>query len=615
MRRLMAVALILAGIVGGAVAQDVKIAGLINTNDVMRWGNEDIKDKDLTSVQGVEIMDINELVLNSMDCIDIVCYLLATTGTGVDYVILSLEKGKEFEIFDAESKVVIKKSSAESLLTDLRGLVEGEPEPVATDSAAVVADSAFAVLQAELPVAVDTTTADTTAASEAQKPLLGVDLAAYLPEFMKKLPAPPREKVNRVRLDHFRGTESFAQNPANLARNYRRFTAWNLLDMEYNFNNSLLTPGWYKEWLTSGGTWSSTQKRDFLNTFQDESIQLRSHLSFPTLFGFRIGPVGVNLSASNWLKFTLPGSLPALPFTDIRLHETLDLSGLEVETVPFVNEVNLAYGRSFQTPIGAIGAGLGVNIMTAAGYIHTVTNELEIRETEDSLFVHASGEGWYTLAGAAGKLTDPNLDNLDPMELIGSQTLGFNLGARADLFPFLHQEIEVLAGLKNIGAKFSWNGVSHEAWTYDLRAEGIVSLSELGDDSTASTAAVENASTEVLSTDGNLEIKVPTVFTLTTIYQPVSQVFLLLNFEKALSGEDVLYVQSAPRLQFQVSYLPIPALELNFRRSSLFQVPIYSFGGGLHFGIWDAGMQVNFHNGFNSDAKGIGFGFTSSWHF
>jgi hypothetical protein len=315
----------------------------------------------------------------------------------------------------------------------------------------------------------------------------------------------------------------------------------------------------------------------------------------------------------HWSKVNLPGTFLAIPWTDIRLNDPIDFAGVELETVPFVATTNISYGQNIPTPIGNVGAGVGVNILTAAGYVRVVANEFTIVTREDSMFVSASGEGWYTLAGVDGSLENPETGGFSASDLISDQTIGINLGARYDLYPYLKQEVEVMASVRNLGAKFRWNGVTHEAWTYDLRAEGVASLEDL--DKEGADRAVETTTTEVLADNDVLEISVPAVFSFTTIYQPINQLMLILNFEKALSSEDVLQIDTSPKARMQLSYYPIPQIDVSFKRSSLFDIPIYTLGAGLHFGIWNGRLDVNFHDGFNSGAKGAGLALNSSWHF
>lgn len=574
---------------------DIHVAGLIKDQSILRWGNEEIEDKGLTDIEGVSLASVDALILKSADCIDIVCYLLATADAGLEYIILSLEEGTQFQIYDAKTKVVMVETDTEGLVQSLTDLIYGPPE--VADSALV--DSAFTAL------------ADSVPPSVASDDYL-IDLGLYLPDFMHD-PA-QKEKKTKIRTRYFRDMRLLNQNPSNLARNYERFTSWNLLpDVAYNFHNSQLTPGWFTQWLTEGGVWSDAEKADFMSTLAEQNVEFRSHLALPSIIGIRIGPVGFNTSLVNWVNVT-PGKLVTLPWQDIKFDQTVDLGGLEVETVPAIVKAGLSYGQVIPTPIGDLRAGVGINMLTAGGYVKVQADTFTIETTFDSTFVRASGTGWYTLAGADGNLTDPNTDGLEPTKLISDAAVSLDLGVGLNLQPLINQELDLSLGLRNLGAQFNWSGIRHESWYYELDAPGLVELADIDGDSLEE-AGLARYGTEIIDTEGTLTIDMPLVVSMTAVYQPVSMLFLRWNFEKALTDEAVIHVASEAQSRFQVSFFPWPALDFTFQRGKMFDVPVYTLGTGLHFGIWDGRIAFNFHNGFNTEAKGIGFNLSSSWHF
>ena len=134
-----------------------------------------------------------------------------------------------------------------------------------------------------------------------------LNMTKGMPGFLDKLPKADREKANKIRQYEFRTTEAIFSNPAHLSRDYARFTAWNLLDFNLQVNNSEYTPGWYDEWFTGGGIWDAQTKSDFLATLEGREMVLSIRPSFPTLFGFRIGPVAFNMSAWHWTNLNRPG--------------------------------------------------------------------------------------------------------------------------------------------------------------------------------------------------------------------------------------------------------------------------------------------------------------------
>ncbi len=588
---------------------DTKVAGLINEGNIYRWSNDDLNSAGADGVEGLDLSAVDELILKSVDCLDIVCFLIAATGSGLDYIAMSTDDGKKFEIYDADTKVVVAETTDEELVTTLSVLTNGAGSGTDADAVAAAiaaADTTFAAMHdPSFGVA-----SDTVAAPEA--PSFLDKISSYMPDFLTNMPGADRTKAQEIRLNEFRTLDAIGTNPAHLSRDFERFTTFNLMDVSYNFSNSGLTPSWYTEWLTEGGIWDNETRDAFAATLQGQHFTFSSHLAFPTLFGFRIGPVALNMSAFSWVNFTLPGELLAQGFDPILLNDPIEFDGLELETIPGVAKTSIAYGQLIPTPIGDIGAGVGLSVYTAAGYLRAVSSELTILETEDSILVDASGEGWYTGAGIQGSIDSPNTDDLETSELISKQTAGLDLGFRYDLQPFLGQELEVMLSLQNLGAKFKWDNVIHEAWSYQFHAPNVADLAAMSD---SARQELESSSTEVLSTGGELEVSVPAVMGLTAIYQPVAPLLILMQFEKSLSSEDILHIQAAPQMKFQLSYYPIPAIDLTFRRSALLNVPVYTFGAGLHFGIWDAGMEFNFHNGLNAEAKGIGFGLFSSWHF
>jgi hypothetical protein len=56
-------------------------------------------------------------------------------------------------------------------------------------------------------------------------------------------------------------------------------------------------------------------------------------------------------------------------------------------------------------------------------------------------------------------------------------------------------------------------------------------------------------------------------------------------------------------------------LDFSYYKQNQYGDPVHTFGSGLHFGFLETGFTLSFFNGLNTDAKGIGFGLSSSLHF
>jgi len=421
-----------------------------------------------------------------------------------------------------------------------------------------------------------------------------------------------RKKTMKIRNRQFRTLDDISNNPANLARDFDNSVSLNLLpDFKLSIHNSLLTPGWYSEWWTTGGVWDATMKADYLSTIMDKQLALNIAPDFTTLLGFRIGRFGINLSGKSHIKMVLPGNTLGLPMQDILFDEPIDNGGLEIEAIPFVAKTALSYAHPVNTPLGEIKVGLGINLYEAVGYMNVVSNDFTIMMTQDSTVVTASGEGWVTEAGVVRSDDAPNMDNLEPMDAASNISVGFDIGAIMDLQSYLHQEVEVQVALKNIGAKYTWSDVTHSAWTMDM----VLPVLSPGELDTLDIEQYQTTTDTTLSTSAEVTVDVPTVFNINAIYQPIPQVMVGIGLEKAFTDEVQLGYSPDLELNYQLNLYATPWLDFSYYKQNQFGDPVHTFGSGLHLGFLETGFTLSFLNGINTDAKGIGFGLNSSLHF
>ena len=555
------------------------LAGLVNEGNLYFWSNDMLEGMDFTSLPYISILDPTMIAISANDCLDIVCHLLASAGSGVNYVVVTKDDSSNVQIYNTVTKVVAIEAPADSIVAALDAYLKD------------LAGSEY------LAVAIEDTTDE--------EPVFIVN-QDELDRQAAKL------KTLKIRNRHFRTLDDISNNPANLARDFGNKVSLNLLpDFKLSIHNSLLTPGWYTEWWTTGGVWDATMKADYLSTIMNKDLALNIAPDFHTLIGFRIGNFALNLSGKSHIKMVLPGNTLGLPMQDILLNEPIENGGLEMEAIPFVGKTTLSYAPPLTTPYGEVKVGVGLNMYKAVGYLNVVSNDFTIMTTRDSTVVTASGEGWVTEAGVQGHGDDPNFDDLDPMDASSNLSIGLDIGAIMDLESYLHQEVEVQVSLKNLGAKYSWSDVTHSAWTMDMVLP-VLSADELD---TLDIEQYQTTTDTTLSTNTEVTIDVPAVFSVSAIYQPIPQVIVGVGIEKAFTDEVHLGYSPDVELNYQLNLYATPWLDFSYYKQNQFGDPVHTFGTGFHFGFLETGLTVSFLNGINTNAKGIGFGIGSSLHF
>jgi len=553
------------------------IAGLLNQGNVYFWTNDALEGLDFTSLPYLSVVDPTMIAISANDCLDIVCHLLASDGHGVDYVVVFKDDSSHVQIYNTVTKVVAIEAPAGDIVAALDAYLK---ENAGMD---------YVAAPLEEPVVADT-------APELEMGPSIADLA--------------KEKSLQVRRRHFRATDKIAANPANLARNFEHDVTLNLLpDLRISIRNSVLTPGWYKKWWTVGDVWDDATKQEYLSTIENERIVFNIAPEYFSLFGFSIGNFGMNLSGRSHLKMVVPGNLLALPFQDILLNRTLDVSGFELESIPLMGKTSFSYGMPVSTPYGEVKVGVALNAYKAAGYLRVVNHEFTQVFTEDSVITTTVSEGWATQGGIEGQLDKLNTEGFDPLSTGSDLGLGLDIGAIMDLEPLVQQNVEVQVTLRNLGANYVWSDLKHETWT---------AISALPSSAFADTNDVEDyqvTETIVHDDDKTLTIKVPTVFNITAFYQPVTSVLIGAGLQKAFTEEVRFAMGPDLTYLFQVNYYPTKWLDLSYYHLPRYGEHTHTFGTGFHFGFLETGLTLSFFNGINSNAKGLGFGLKSSLHF
>lgn len=564
--------------------EPIQVSGLMNKG-TLYWSNDGLEGIGLDQLDYVTIQDPTLIAIKANDCLDIVCHLLATDSSGVNYVIVAPEDSSDFRIYDILTKTVMIEASADSIVqafdTYLRDLAGMEYIEVKAEEIAPVV------------------------------PSLAEDLPVALPVYA------PRANALKIKHRQFRSMEELASNPANLARDYNSFSSWNLLpDFKFSVRNSLLTPGWYKEWWTVGGVWDASMKNDYLETVAGQDLALNISPEFQSLFGFRIWRVGVNVGLTSHIKMVLPGSFLGLPMQDIEFYDStaaepkfLDYGGLEIEAIPLVIKSSLSYAHPISTPYGNLKVGIALNVLEAVGYMRMESDEFKVVLTEDSIHVTASGQGWATAAGIDGHLDDLNTDDMDPGSTVSDPGIGIDLGLIADLQPLLKQEVEIQVALRNIGATYKWSDVTRSVWTFEqvMPAPGNAELDSI--------EQYQHSTDSTIATGEEFSIDVPTVFNLTAYYQPLPRILIGVGLEQAFTDEAQFGYSPDLQFAYQLNLYAFPWLDFSYYKQNQYGEPVHTFGSGFHFGFLDTGFTLSFFNGLNTDAKGIGFGLNSSLHF
>ncbi|MCF7823804.1 MAG: hypothetical protein K9N35_06480 [Candidatus Marinimicrobia bacterium] len=556
----------------------VRIVGLMYDGPLYYWSNDNLVNIGFEQNSYLSFEDPILLAVKAKDCTDIVCHLLESDTSYADYVVVSSIDDPVVQIYEIATRAnIIETNKVEALALFENYLKENGYQNLF------------------MTAAVHETVPDLDADLE-----MNLDLR--------------RAQFLQLRQSKFRSMKELFANPANFARTFESHTSWNVFpDFKMNIHNSLLTPGWYKEWWTTGMVMTDAQKNDYLGTIIDKDIVLKIQPEFQSIFGFRIGQFGFNLSGVSFFKLVMPGnilgkSIPILPIEDIALDQPISNSGLEFEAIPFGLKTSLSYAHPLETEYGNLKVGVNLNFYKASGYIHMVSDDFTVILAPDSVHVTATGEGWVTKGGIQGHLDDLNTDNLEFSETLSDITMGIDLGLILDLRERLHQEVEIQLSLRNLGAQYKWSNLSHETWTFEQHSPGVFTAVD-------SIEQYQVTETTVLGTQAEYSVNIPTVLNIRGFYQPVHNVLLGAGIEKAFT--DITRFGYSPDLEisFQANYYPVRWLDLNYYLAPRYGDPTHTFGTGLHIGFLDTGLSLSFLNGLNSNAKGVGFTFYSSMHF
>ena len=555
----------------------VNVAGLMVQGPIYFWSNDGLEGLGLESLPYVSILDPTMIAIKANDCMDIVCHLLASDSSGVNYVVVIPDDNSPVRIYNTITKVVSIEAPMDSIAMAFDGYLKD------------LAGTEYLVVQTEEP------------------PVMGPELPVDLDASALAL---ARAKTMEIRNRQFRSFDELSRNPANLGRKFDNKVSLNLLpNFNVSVHNSLLTPGWYTDWVTVGGVWDEDMKSDFLATVMDQNLAINVSPDFSNFIGFRIGGFGLNIGFKSHVKMVLPGNLIGLGMQDILLNEPIENGGFELESVPLMSKTSLSYGRSVYTPFGDIIVGLGLNTYKGLAYMKTVSDDLTISMTEDSIFVTSSGESWVTEGGIEGHADDPNFDSFDALSTGSDLAIGFDIGAIMDLHDYLNQEVEVQVSLKNLGAKYTYTGITHQSFSYRM------AMPAPGNIDSDSTEQYETTDNVVLGTDETLEVDIPAVFNLAAYYQPLAKIGVGIGIEKAFTDEAKFGYSPDLEINYQLNLYAAKWLDFSYYRQAQYGDPVHTFGSGLHFGFLDTGFTLSFLNGLNTDAKGIGVGLRSSLHF
>lgn len=553
----------------------IRLLGLMNEGTVYYWSNDQLSELGFRQDDQFQFIESGLIAARANDCIDIVCNLLATDVDLADYVIISAKDSSYASVYEISTRTTI---------------LEVDPDELKASFINYLASNALQ----ELPLAA---VPDTVVSEEPS--FEPTNLAVPDPRELKE--------AMFLKLEN-RRIEKLFNNPANLARDFDSFTSWNFLpDLKFNIYNSLLTPGWYKKWWTTGGVWDQATKNEYLSTLENELLTINIFPEFNTLFGFRIATFGLNISSMHHIKTVIPGNLLGILQRDILFDEPIDNSGLEVEAIPVALKSSLSYGQKFALPFGDVKAGVNLNIYEANGYMRMVSEDLSVTMTQDSAVIYGSGDVWLSAGGQTGIMDEFDFDAVDISSLASDITFGVDLGFLMDLEDHIGQDVELQVGLLNIGAKYKWSNLTHETWELSQ----TVSLTDETEDTSDTTDIISN----VVSDSEELSVKVPLVFQIGGIYQPLPNLLLSVGIEKAFT--DKVIFKYSPNLEFSMkaSYYPVTWLDVSYALQPRFGDPANIFGAGLHFGFLDIGGSMAIINGLNSNAKGMGFGFYTNMYF
>lgn len=548
----------------------IRILGLVSEGPVTYWSNDGLDALNLDDYLSISMGESALIAVKAKDCLDIVCNLLAADSSDADFIIVTPTDSSNVQIYEISTRTTV---------------IEAPAKEISVAFAKFLGEYLVEEMIADLPV-------EDVPAEEPAITATGPDRSASL----------------KVRNLQHRNMETLFDNPANLGRDFESNTTWNFVpDFNIDVHNSLLTPGWYKEWFTTGGIWDAATKSEYLSTIMDQDFTISVAPEMKTILGFRIGRYGFNSSFGSYTQVSLPGNLLSLPMRDIYLNDPIDNSGLQVESIPGIITTTLSYAHPLQTAFGDVKLGASLNFFEAEGYARVVSDDFSVTMTEDSVEVHATGEAWATTGGQTGLFDDFEGD-VESSDLFSNVGVGIDVGVILDLYDRLDQEVEVQVLLKNLGAQYKWSNVTHELWTYDLKMPVVM-------DDDDSLEQFETQESTVLSEGEDLSVVVPMVFSVGAIYQPFSKLIVGAGIEKAFIDEFTMGYSDNVEFLLQLNYYPTNWFDISYYMEPKFGDPAHTIGSGFHFGFLDMGMNVTFINGFNSEAKGIGFGFHSSLHF
>lgn len=599
------------------VAQDMETAEIVTQDDVeaprkvavviqdssgMRWNATYFADEDVTAEAALEF-----IAGDSADCDELDCYLEAAREAEAELFLLINTYGDQVALYDPVTGDLLGEASLSNPFAVFAAALGGEFLPEAADTTAPF--SAEMTTLDSVSAAMDSLAAEAMAAAEAA--VLAAESEA---EALPVSEPYAWNNFDKVLYRHLRNFDAFVENPSQLALEQETATAWSVVlpmpfvPLHVRLNNSAFTPGWVDEWF-QGQYLTEADKAEMTSILNGKSLDIQTLVDIPTIFGMRIGPVGINSGAHIAVRGILPGDLLMLPWSNFTSDNPLTDLELSFETLNY-SQTNIGYGHNIPTPIGDVRAGAGLGLFFGFGYAKVESEAFTLATSLDSVEVNLAARGFFTDPNI-GLINDPNFDNMDLGHFPSTLGIGVNLGAGLNLYPLLKQHVDVQVALSNLGAKLTWENVTEKTFTASAVVYDVVEVMDNSSDSTYIDSLL-NPQETVIGV-GSHSVTIPAQFSLVAQYQPIRQVLLQVSYRQSLS--DGVAWTTDPRLGLYVGLFPVPAVEFRGGINSFMGQTTWSGGFGLHFKRYEMGIDGTAINGMGANASGMGIRLSQSLYF
>ncbi|MDP6457458.1 MAG: DUF5723 family protein [Candidatus Marinimicrobia bacterium] len=353
-------------------------------------------------------------------------------------------------------------------------------------------------------------------------------------------------------------------------------------------DNSVISPAWISQYLSSGGYLDKEVKEEMLNTFPETGWSLVPAIRAP--FGVAIGNFAFSINLEVNGSVVIPKDMMGMIFNGLRFDEPVSLDDYRSD-VQAVVPISFAYGKEMTGNATLDKVFKRFFVGGALKYLYGVSR-LRTESFSGSISTHKE---LVQFSGSSSAM----------MALFNGSGFALDLGAAADV----NDRMSAGLSLHNLLGTIQWTNASTYDATFDLNTKGV----DLTDNAQVDSLS-DNFLTEEESSGETVKTSYPT--------------YLLAGLQYNL----------APKMTIYANYRQYFVEELNFDTSPIFSVaaearpaawlPLrlgFSFGGFEEF-KWGTGFGLNFAGyhldvgfsqtrGMFNDAKGVSIAFEQTFFF